>query len=81
MLCSFLLYNTVTQPYVHICPLPLRPPSHPYPFLPLYRQRTPSFTAASHQLPVLHVVAYNVSAALSAHLTLSFPHCVHKTVL
>lgn len=28
MLCSFLLYTEVNQPYEYIEPLPLRPPSH-----------------------------------------------------
>lgn len=27
MLCPFLLYNNVTQPYVYIYPLPVEPPS------------------------------------------------------
>ena len=38
------------------------------------------YTAASHQLSVLHVIMY-LNATLSICPILSFPHCVHKSFL
>ena len=35
MLCWFLPYKKVNESSVYMCPLPLEPPSHPHPILPL----------------------------------------------
>ena len=42
MLCWFLTYNKVNQLYVHIYPLPLKPPTHPH-LTPLSHRRAPSW--------------------------------------
>ena len=88
MLCSFLLHK-VSQSYVSIYPLPLVPSSH----CPSTRSRSSlstklsslcyssllpasSFTHGSvRHMSKSHKV---VTATLSIHPTLSFPHCVHR---
>ena len=89
MLYWFLPYIDINQ--LCICPLPLEPslPSHPIPSHP----RPPLLVVTEHQveLPVLYTefplaiyftrgTAY-VSTLLSPFVPLSFPHCVHKSVL
>ena len=60
----FLPYNNVNWPHVHICLLPLEPPSHrpPHP-TPLCYHRASAWgslhhTANCHWLSVLHIVMY-----------------------
>ena len=62
MMCQFLLYNE-NQLYVYIYPLPLRflshlPPSHPSRSSQSTELNSPYYTAASHQLSMLHMVLY-----------------------
>ena len=82
--CVGFCYTTMQTS--HISPLPLEPPSHPHSHLaPLGHCR------AHGGLPMLYrgfllaiyftCVTIYVSATLSVHPTLSFPHWVHKSIL
>ena len=72
---------------IHMSPLLNLPPtSHP---IPCHSSRLSqstgfelpiSYIANSHWLSILHMVIY-FNAALPVHPTLSFPYCVHKSVL
>ena len=59
-----MMVSDIHQPYIYICPLPLKPSSHlpPYP-IPLGYHRAPTLgslchTANSHWVSTLHVVVY-----------------------
>ena len=55
MLCWFLLYNQVNQPYVYTYPLPLGSPSlAPHP-IPLGHHRALSWAPCAIQLAILHI--------------------------
>ena len=64
MLCSFLLYGNVNQLYVYIYPLPLGPPpttaSHPPRSSQSTEVSSQCYTAASHQLSILHMVYMSI---------------------
>ena len=56
MLCHFLLYKEVYQPYVYIYSFPLGPSSHPSSSSQSTQLSSLYYTACSHQLPSLHMV-------------------------
>ena len=66
MVCQFLLYNKVNQPYIYIYPhissLLCLPPTLPLSHPSRWSQRTElislCYAAASHQLSILHLVVY-----------------------
>ena len=65
ILCQFLLYNKVNQPYAYIYPhipsLLNLPPILPIPPLQVVANTkliSPCYDAASHQLTILHLVVY-----------------------
>ena len=72
MFCSFLLYNKVNQLYVHICLLPLEPPSHPAPshlFRSSQSTKLSSLCSAetSHLPSIVHKVVIYVSCTLPVY--------------
>ena len=77
--------HQVNQPHIHIWPLTPEPPPHPRPHpTPLGCHRAPAWaprirTAAAHWLFYTRYCIY-VSNTFLIHPTLSFPHCVHKSV-
>ena len=79
MLCQFLLHNSVSQPcvYIHLLSQVSLPLLHP---TPLGHERTRlsslCYTAASHQLSILHVVVY-MSEAHQAPPSLGFSRQEH----
>ena len=84
MLCWFLPYNDVNQPWVYMC-LSLLPSSSPYP-TPLGCHRVLGWAACvTQQLPTSYVFyiwwCICFHATLSVHPTVFFPCCVHKSVL
>ena len=86
MFCWFLLYNNVSQPQAYIYALPLEPP--PQPFTATYPSRLSKSTRlntlcyTAQKLLIRCFTGGNVgfSDTFSIHPTLSFPHCVHKSV-
>ena len=89
MLCEFLLYNEINQPYAYIYPLSLEPPCHPpYP-TPLCHQTALSWApCAIQQVPtsylfytwyIYHTVY--ISILISQFIPPPFPLCVHMFIL
>ena len=85
MLCCFLLYNKeISHNYTYITSLlSLCPSSHP---TPLGHHRAPIWAPCVIQQFLTSSLVYtwqciNVDATCSTLPTLSFPHCVHKSVL
>ena len=58
MSCSFLLYTSVNQLYVHIYPLPVEPPSLSSRSLQSTELSSMCYTAAPHLLSILYLVVY-----------------------
>ena len=72
-------YISMNQPWVYICPLPLKSPSHllPHP-TPLRCHKALAlsslcYTANSHQLSVLHTVMHKAMAPHSSTLAWKIP--------
>ena len=79
MLCQFLLYNKVNQPYVYI--YPISPPScaslppslsHPSRWSQSTELTSLCYVAASHQLTILHYIG-SIYASMLLSLCPSFP--------
>ena len=81
MLCQFLMYNEVNQLYVYIYPLPLGPPSYPCRSSQSTRLSSLCYTAASHQLFVVHMVlcVCQCYSPNSSH-PLFLSSCVHMSI-
>ena len=83
---QFLLYSNVNQLYVYISPPSWAPPpTHPQYHPSRSSQNTELsslfYTAASHQLSILHLVVY-ICQWYSPNLShISFPYCVHMLIL
>lgn len=80
MMCQFLLYNNMNQPYIYICLLPLELPS---PIPPLYSSQIIELSslccvACSHQ-PSYTMQCIYMSIRLSQFISLS-RSCVHKSI-
>ena len=65
---------------IYIYLLPLEPPSHPSRSSQSTRLNSPYYIAISHQLFYSWWCVY-ADDTLSIHPTLSFPHCVQKSIL
>ena len=82
ILCWPLPHVCRNQPQVYICPVPPESLSH---FHPSRLSQSPGlsslfYRANSPRLSVLHMECIYCHVILSIHPTLSFPHCVHKSV-
>ena len=75
----------ISHNYTHITSLlrlPPLPATYPSRSSQSARLGCLCYIATSHQLSLLYVIVYiYVNATFSIHLTLSFPHCVHKSIL
>ena len=85
ILCLFLPYNNMNQPYVYTRSLSLEPPSNPYPSHPSRLSEHWGELPVSHcNFPLASYLTHGnvcLSATVSMRPTLSFPDCVHKSAV